>query len=89
MLNEIGLFLAVVSTALGLVGTVVNSAHNHKLALYIWSPANIMAFVWAVGVVYQWWQADLGAIAMAVMYGAYIIVNTWGVIPYAKKDLNI
>ena len=86
---DIGFTLAVVSTALGVGGTIINSAHYHKWAIYIWCPANILATVWAYGVCVDWWEANLGAAAMAVMYGSYIVINAWGLIPYLKEDLNI
>ena len=79
MHNRIGAGLAILGTAVTIVGVLVNNVLlDHYLAMLIWMPSNLILFIWAVGHGRRWWDSGVSIDALVVMYGVFCVTNLYG-----------
>jgi hypothetical protein len=78
--KNIGSILSIVGSAIGIIGTLVNSIWlNHNLAILVWMISNPILLVWAIGGHKKWWDGGLSYLALVIMYVVFTVSGVYAV----------
>jgi hypothetical protein len=78
--DNIGSILSIVGSAIGIIGTLVNSIWlNHNLAILVWMISNPILLVWAIGGHNKWWEGGLSYMALVIMYVVFTVSGVYAV----------
>lgn len=75
MKNNLGTVFIWLGSMLGMLGGIVNALFFHICAIQIWFISNIILLIWAIGIRYKWWDAQVSIEALIIMYTVYTCCN--------------
>lgn len=78
-LEYLGPVLAITGSILSIVGTLVNNLYlEHRWAMKVWAISNPILSVWALGVLWGYWNGGMSIAALLVMYLVFTVTNYYG-----------
>ncbi len=78
---QIGFILSIVGSAIGIIGTLVNSLWlHHNLAILVWMISNPILLLWAIGGHKKWWDGGLSYMALVIMYLVFTVSGIYAII---------
>ena len=78
--KNIGSILSIVGSAIGIVGTLVNSIWlNHNFAILVWMISNPILLIWAIGGHNKWWDGGLSYAALVIMYLVFTVSGVYAI----------
>ena len=79
-IKDIGLDLAVIGSALSIVGVLLNNVFlMHREAMLVWIASNIILMVYFYGHWKDWWDGGISSEVIFVMYCVMFISGLYGV----------
>jgi hypothetical protein len=79
--TQIGSVLSIVGSAIGIIGTLVNSLWlHHNLAILVWMISNPILLLWAIGGHKKWWDGGLSYMALVIMYLVFTVSGIYAII---------
>jgi vacuolar-type H+-ATPase subunit I/STV1 len=79
--KNIGSILTIIGSAIGSIGTIVNSLWlHHNLAILVWMISNPILLVWAIGGHKKWWEGGLSYAALIIMYLVFTLSGIYAIV---------